>query len=131
MEAYKLSVKESYQPPPPRVQKKRRRRFKWKLGSLVLLLVLGYILFSFGRVYYQIHQLNLKKSALERELHALERENRALIEKVRLVQTDAYIEKLAREELGLVKPGETIMVPAFPGDAKPLKETDKNRDIRD
>ncbi|MBO8169785.1 MAG: septum formation initiator family protein [Thermoanaerobacteraceae bacterium] len=131
MKAYKYCVYETYQLPQPKPKIKRRWRFRWKPGSLLLIFILGYVLFSFGQVYYKIYQLNTKKAALVQELKILQQENRALQEKLRLVQTDSYIEKLAREELGLVKPGEKVLVPALPGDVKPLRETDSNRDIRD
>ena len=56
------------------------------------------------------------------ELSRLQYENAALAETVRQLQQDApTIEKVARAELGLIKPGEILVVvkaPATPGRAK-------------
>lgn len=129
MEAHKLNDYENYIR--PSVRTKRRLRFSWKPGTLVLVAVLAYAVFAFGQVYYQIHSLNKTKASLEAQLSQLQSENKALHDKAQMVNSDAYIEKLAREELGLVKPGETVMMPAYPGDVKPLIITDKNRVIGD
>jgi len=115
----------------PKIEVKRRWRFKWKPGSILLVLALGYVLFSFGQVYYKTYQLMDTKAMLAQQLQLLQQENRILADKYDLMQSDSYIEKLAREDLGLVKPGETVVVPALPGDVKLFKETESNQDIRD
>ena len=88
-------------------------------------------MFSFGQVYYKTYQLMDTKAMLAQQLQLLQQENRILADKYDLMQSDSYIEKLAREDLGLVKPGETVVVPALPGDVKLFKETESNQDIRD
>jgi len=131
VEAPNLYSQETYRVPEVSRTPKKRWRFRWKPGSIILLAVLGYVMFSFGQVYYQIHRLTLQKEELKQQLNQLKVENGNLHEKAYLVQTDAYIERLAREDFGMVKPGETVMVPAYPGEVKVLKETERNADIRD
>jgi cell division protein FtsB len=55
---------------------------------------------------YRMHQT---KTALERENAELQAANAALADEVRALRTDpGRIEAIAREELGLVKPGELV-----------------------
>lgn len=49
-----------------------------------------------GNIQLQVQELRDKNATLQDEL--------------RMVQSDAYIEKTAREKMGLVKPGETRVV---------------------
>ena len=58
-----------------------------------------------------VYGQSLKLEAVEKDNEAIEKENAALIEENKLLETDpATIEKHAREDLGLVKPNEVILV---------------------
>lgn len=46
----------------------------------------------------------------EKELERVKKENIALEQKLVEIQADSYIEKIARDQLGLVKSGETIVI---------------------
>lgn len=85
---------------------------KKKLGIRRILIVfasvyVGYILFS-----TQITMNKLKKEidVKHQELSKLQDKNQKLQDEVDMSKTDTYIEKLARERLGLIKPGETLVV---------------------
>ncbi|HHW41786.1 MAG TPA: septum formation initiator family protein [Syntrophomonadaceae bacterium] len=63
---------------------------------------------------------------MQGELRQLQREERALLqkqqefkEKIRFYSSDAYVEEAARRDLGLVKPGEVLVLPAVPGKVQP------------
>jgi len=49
---------------------------------------------------------------LEQLIADMEAENSELAQKVQYMETDAWVEQAARDELGLVKPGEIILIPA-------------------
>ena len=51
-----------------------------------------------------------KKQQLEQQLQELKQENESLSEQKKLLEDDKHIEGVAREELGLVKPGEVPYV---------------------
>lgn len=54
-------------------------------------------------------RLNKKIEALKSEIGNLKKENERLIREVYALKNDpSYIEKIAREDLGLVKPGEIV-----------------------
>jgi len=59
----------------------------------------------------QVHSQSTKLSALEADVTRIDTENKQLIDEIQSLRTDpGIIEKLAREELKLVKPGEVVLV---------------------
>lgn len=71
---------------------------------------LALIALSFARVLVAEYQLDLQKHALQNDVARLRDQNQQLRAEIDYLQTDAAIEKLAREELGWTKPGETAVV---------------------
>jgi cell division protein FtsB len=59
----------------------------------------------------------------------MQQNNAVLREEVRLAQSDAYIEKIAREKIGLVKPGETRVVTVSSGTEAVKVQAPTNQDI--
>ncbi|MDQ7819285.1 MAG: septum formation initiator family protein [Armatimonadota bacterium] len=70
----------------------------------------------FGSATLEVYRLEREAARLQRLRTDLIRQNAALREEIRLLHTPAYIEKLAREQLGLVRPDEValLIVPASP-----------------
>lgn len=71
--------------------------------------------------------LQIKAWRLQSELNHLQQQKQLLLQQQQQIQqqigyysSDAYVEEAARQELGLVKPGEYLVLPAIPGTAKPL-----------
>ena len=59
----------------------------------------------------QVRSQSQKLSTLESEIKKLENENKQLTDEIQALRSDpATIEKFAREELKLVKPGEVVLV---------------------
>jgi|LSQX01.3.fsa_nt_gb cell division protein DivIC len=85
---------------------KRGRRFK--IRYLLLLLFLLY--FSYTIVFQQIksYKLSIQEAELEEQIKIAIEERDRLKREIELLHTDDYIEKIARDELGLVKSGEFI-----------------------
>ena len=54
---------------------------------------------------------------IKAQMQELQAKNVELRQKVEQLSSDAYIEREAREKLGLVKPGEKIILEAKPGEA--------------
>lgn len=81
-----------------------------QIALIVTLAVLGLITVSFGRVALEAYQLDLQKQQVQREITALQTENRLLKGRVEELQTDNAIERLARQELGWTRPGDTLVV---------------------
>ena len=83
---------------------------RWPLyvfGTLISLLTLVTIVGERGALH--LWRLHGEKSNLDEQNYLLQKENEALRLRIsRLRNDDAYLEKLAREELNLVRPGEVI-----------------------
>ena len=83
---------------------KRRFTYLWIAIGLLILFVFIYLP---GISRY--HELKSEEERLTRELHEIDGQIQKLQEEKALLQNDlAYLEKVIREELGLVKPGEMI-----------------------
>ena len=67
----------------------------------------------------QGYELRQEAQALEQRIDALKRQNRDLTQDLDYYRSDQYIEKVAREELGLVKPGDVAVVMAAPRGPNP------------
>lgn len=89
--------------------KRRSGRRSWKrwLFLIVFLYLFG------GLVQQEVRLFTLRRQAesYRREIEALQQESKELQERIQLLNSDSYIEKMARERLGLVKPGETPYYP--------------------
>jgi len=80
-------------------------------GVLVLLAV------TFGGAYWDTYQVRREAGRLARERDDLRKQNAQLREEIRLLNTPDYIERIAREQLGLVKPGEVAVILVAPSPA--------------
>ncbi|MDZ7671533.1 MAG: septum formation initiator family protein [Halanaerobiales bacterium] len=81
--------------------------------AMILLLIIVIIIFSF-RLFMNMRKVNEMEQRLDRLSQEYEEkieQNQQLKEEIERVKSPAYIEKVAREELGLVKPGEILLIP--------------------
>jgi cell division protein FtsB len=84
-----------------------RRRHVSRAKIYLVAIVLA-IVFLPSFVKYQ--ELSYKNRKLEERLHALKVDNRRLEEEKLLLETDiTYIEKRAREEIGVARKGEIVL----------------------
>lgn len=83
-------------------------RIKWK--KIFFLLTILYVVYIF--VSQQITMYNIKKQITERKVEEIrmKQKNQKLQDEVKMSTSDAYIEKLAREKLGLINEGETPVI---------------------
>lgn len=91
---------------PTKDQSRLRRQLR-----LVALLILAVVAASVmgNRGLLRLYQMHRAQAGLEREIQQLRSGNAALTEEVRALRTDpGRIEGIAREELGLVKPGDLV-----------------------
>lgn len=95
--------------------------------ATLLILLTGAAFLTQVVPYGQIIESRRQVSDAREQLAELEAENRALQADVEALGTDAEIEKLAREKLGYVRPGETAYVvldpPGTPDVTEPEEPT--------
>jgi cell division protein FtsL len=82
---------------------------RWLL-PLLILGALALLVNAFGSSYLALYSLRREGARLAREVLVLRRENAQLREEIRRLHSPTYIERLAREQLGLVKPGEIPVI---------------------
>lgn len=89
----------------------------------VAALIAVYFLFTFAGNAIKGHQLSTQEDALNAEIRDQQAKYQELQALEQYVKSDEYIEQVAREQLGLVKPGETAIV-AIPTQPSPTPAPD-------
>jgi hypothetical protein len=74
---------------------------------------------DFGRKAAANYRVRREEIRLEQEIAAERAKHKALLARREYVQTDEYVEQVAREELKWVRSGETVVVP-IPINSEPL-----------
>jgi cell division protein FtsB len=87
------------------------------LGVFGLLTVATLVLTLIGdRGLLEVRKKGFRLAELEQRIETLETENTDIIGEIQTLRSDpAEIERLAREELRLVKPGEFVLIVPSPG----------------
>lgn len=98
--------------------KKNNGLFKVTVGLVIL-----YLLYIVGKTLYQSYLVRKEVDNLKVSLVELEQSNKELGEKILYYQSASYREKIARERMGLMKPGEEVIV-ILPEDKKQVAEKD-------
>jgi cell division protein FtsB len=84
-----------------------KRKFKVTPGIIGLFLLVLYFVFLIRSDWSVLSELGAQRAWLEDEIARRTEERTRLRREITLLDSPAYIELLAREKLGLVKPGET------------------------
>jgi cell division protein FtsL len=102
---------------PPARRKERRSLPRQLRLAVLVLLVLAAVSVLGNRGLIRLYQMQQERAALTREIEALGAANAVLADEVQALRSDpSRLEAIAREDLGLVKPGELVFeFPAPPG----------------
>lgn len=118
--------------PESRNSSSRPRRRKMPRYAKITFALLGIcLLFSFVIEGYHIWQVKKEIGQLKEQQSILLQQQKNLEADLISLQNPEIIEKLARESLGMVKPGETLVVPAVPEENIPKPKNVKTEDIQD
>lgn len=93
------------------------------LLALFLLPTLAYAGYSVADRWYQSFILTQEERALRLEISQLRRENLLLQADLQFTRSDQYVESVAREQLGLVRPGDRAFVLVGPAAAPTVEPT--------
>ncbi len=85
---------------------------RWRVRPLSLLLLAAMALFGykFLQKTQEIKGLAAQEAALQAQNQNLAQQNAQIRQSQRYYQTNQYVENAARSTLGLIKPGETVIV---------------------
>jgi cell division protein DivIC len=89
------------------IMKTKKRKKKKIMFWLFILLFFGIF---FAKEQFMLHQLGDVKKQNQDNLNFVTEQNVQLQNQVKLTKRSDYIENLAREKLGLVKPGEILFI---------------------
>ena len=81
-----------------------------RLAAVLVVPLLLYALVATGQKALENYRLNQEADALRNDVVALRSENVQLQKQIEDARTDAAIETIAREQLGLIKPGDHPLV---------------------
>ncbi len=87
------------------------RRIIWhkiKVGFVLVFLV--YVLFTYVQKTYDIISLRYEIKQIEAEIAVYKDKNETLVQELARLMGDEYVEKVAREKLGLIKEGEILII---------------------
>ncbi|HMA59887.1 MAG TPA: septum formation initiator family protein [Halanaerobiales bacterium] len=81
--------------------------------AMVYLLIIVIVVFAFKLMMNirKVNQMEDRLNSLQQQVQNQIEENKELKEEIERVRSPEYVEKVAREELGLVKPGEILLIP--------------------
>ena len=91
------------------------KRFRVNWLNLALLLLSVYFCFLVIDRYMELSAVRKETAVIKQQLEQAKAINQELLSEKERLRTPSYVEKLAREQLGLVKPGE---VPYLPSDKR-------------
>jgi cell division protein FtsB len=75
-----------------------------------LILLSAYLLYSLTLAFYKSHQIDVYIEDFERENERIRQENEGLIEEFDYVTSEAYIDKILKQNKGLINPGEEVII---------------------
>lgn len=90
--------------------KRIKPKFRVKILPVILLVLVLSLVWNIVRMHLTIWDLERQIEAEIQRKEQLEAYEQELQHNLKQVQSGDYIEKLAREELGLVKPGESLVI---------------------
>ncbi|HNX28852.1 MAG TPA: cell division protein FtsL [Syntrophomonadaceae bacterium] len=90
----------------------QNRQVKKSPAKMVVLTIIGLIMiFSILPRAKSIYELSLRRDELLQQHKIMEAQNKELAVKLKQSEQPQQVEKIAREKLGMIKPGEKYIVP--------------------
>ena len=90
--------------------KKSSKKRKFRLKSIFIMCFVIYAVYALANQQIMIYQLSKVKEQKIQEINVVVSDNEKLKQMIKTSNSDAYIERMAREQLGLVKPGEKVYI---------------------
>ena len=90
----------------------REQKYRPNWFRLLLIMLVSYFIYTCADGQLELRAIHREADNTRTELLQLNQQNEKLKHEQSMLMTPAYVEKLAREELGLVKPGETPYISA-------------------
>lgn len=86
----------------------------FKIGAILFLAFCAMLVFNDVKIIQKRRQLEQQVKNYKKQIQDLEKKNEGLKQGISEQQNQEYIEKVAREELGMQKPGEKVVAFVMP-----------------
>ncbi len=110
--------------------RERSRVPRWMVVAVASVIAVS-LFGAFGSTLLQVYRLEREAAQLAQHQRDLEEQNAQLRAEIQALHTPEYVEKLAREQLGLVKPGEVafliVQPPSDPPPGRTLPQDTRER----
>ncbi|CCU77591.1 Cell division protein DivIC (FtsB), stabilizes FtsL against RasP cleavage [Halanaerobium saccharolyticum subsp. saccharolyticum DSM 6643] len=94
---------------------------------IIIIVIIAVIsVFNFYQNTTKINQIETQISEIETQIAKEKAKNEKLEKQIKNSDDNEYIEEIAREKLGLVKPGEKLLIPVESENKNENQEKDKN-----
>ncbi len=84
--------------------------FSSQIFVIIVAIVAAMVIFEYVRAYYQDYLVRQEIASLEEQAKKMESKKVELLEVLKYVKSDSFVEEKARTELNLVMPGEQVAV---------------------
>jgi cell division protein FtsB len=97
--------------------------------AMIYLLIIVIIIFAFKLVLNmrKLNKMEDRLNNLQEQVQQEAQKNKELHDEIKKVKSPEYVEKVAREELGLVKPGEILFIPVEEDENQKDEKKDKQQ----
>lgn len=93
----------------PHKNRKMKKSIRW--GALLVVFLICFGAYNFIQEYYNYLDLKGEVTYYQSQLASVEQTYTVLQNEKSLLFDDSYLEKMAREDLGMIKSGETLVLP--------------------
>ena len=84
--------------------------FSSQIFVVIVAIVAAMVIFQYARAYYQEYLVRQEIAYLEEQANKMAARKVELLEVLKYVKSDSFVEEKAHTELNLVKPGEQVVV---------------------
>lgn len=103
----KLPVKNEIKP-----RTKALKKTVIKVPNIIIVIGVLFMIYSFGGQYIKMKSLQNEVKEIQNQMDDYRAKNVVLKKEIKRMQSDLYVERMAREKLGLIKQGETPIMEA-------------------
>ncbi len=96
---------------PKKNVKRKLRLSNNRFPTVLLIFFVLFLIFSYGGQLNKLSAMGRDVESMKVQIVEMKNKNLELREELERARSEAYIEKVARQELGLIKPGEMLVVP--------------------
>ena len=86
------------------------KKRKIKIKYILFVLIMCYLGYTFAQQQIMINYNNKEIQNLNEQYSKLEEGNSSLKDQIEFAKSNDYKERMARERIGLIKPGETVYI---------------------